>query len=242
MRMLVLFAGLFCSVQASAETWIVGSMEGFAPFNYSVDGEYSGIDVEILEEAAETVGVELEHRPMPWKRALLDFEAGSLDAIFQLTPTEQRFAKWNMVGPLRTTRTVFVTRAGSELVDVKSLEDLQSLVIGVVDGFTYDRDFDADTRFTKEYASDDFANMRKLLLGRVDIIAGGQATLAFVIRELNAQEKLKILPTPLVEQARYIAFSRSPDGDEKAMRLQSAIENMHNTGRISEIIHSYLER
>jgi polar amino acid transport system substrate-binding protein len=47
----------------TAETWVVGSMEGFAPFNSTVDGEYSGIDVQILDEAAAEIGVTLDHRP-----------------------------------------------------------------------------------------------------------------------------------------------------------------------------------
>lgn len=227
---------------ARAETWVVGSQEGFGPFNYTVDGRYSGMDVDILEEAAAMIGVTLDHRPGPWKRALFDFEAGKLDAMFQLTPTPERFEKWNMVGPFRTTRTVYVTRKDSPIVDIRSLEDLEGLVIGVVSGFTYGSAFDVQDDLIKEESTDDFTNVRKLLLGRSDVIVGGNATLDYVADELNAQDKLRVLPTPLVERDRYIAFHRSPRGDDQARRMQAALDRMHSSGRILEIVKKHLEK
>jgi polar amino acid transport system substrate-binding protein len=225
-----------------AETWIVGSMEGFAPFNYTVDGEYSGIDVQILNEAAAEIGVTLDHRPMPWKRALLDFDAGSLDAVFQLTPTLERFEALNLVGPLRNTSTVFVTLDNSTLLDIKTLCDLDGLVVGVVDGFTYEDAFDTRTDLSREASQDDFINMRKLLLGRSDVIVGGYATLRYVAEELNALEKLRFLPSPLTEQERYIAFHRNAEGDEMAQRLQEVLLQMHASGRILEIVRIHQSR
>ncbi|MGJ8610272.1 MAG: substrate-binding periplasmic protein [Octadecabacter sp.] len=239
---MTLLTAVFVSGAACAETWIVGSMEGFAPFNYTVDGEYSGIDVQILNEAAAEIGVTLDHRPMPWKRALLDFDAGSLDAVFQLTPTPERFETWNLVGPLRNTSTVFVTLESSPVQDIESLDDLDDLVVGVVDGFTYEDGFDTRADLSREVSQDDFVNMRKLLLGRSDVIVGGYATLRYVAEELNALEKLRFLPSPLTEQERYIAFHRSPEGDEQARRLQAVLIQMHASGRIPEIVRLHQTR
>ncbi len=227
---------------AEAETWVVGSMEDFAPFNYTLDGKYMGIDVQILEEAVAMIGVDLEHHPLPWKRALLDFDAGNLDAVFQLTPTPERFEKWNMVGPLRTTKTVFATTIDSSIQDVKAPQDLEGVVVGVVNGFTYDDDFDARTDIAREYSQDDFTNMRKLLLGRADVIVGGITTLNYIARELNAQEKIRFLPTPLVEHDRYIAFHKNQTGSEMSVRLQEALSQMHTSGRIPEIVQNHLNK
>ncbi|MBO9474828.1 amino acid ABC transporter substrate-binding protein [Shimia sp. R10_1] len=225
-----------------AETWIVGSMEGFAPFNYSVGGEYRGIDVEILNEAADKLNIELEHRPLPWNRALLDFSAGNLDAIFQLAPTSERFEKWNMVGPMRRTKTVYVTLAESPIVDIRSLADLDGLIVGVVSGFTYENAFDRSPDIVREMSKDDYTNILKLMLGRSDVIVGGHATLTHVIDEMGLNEKLRFLPTPLVEQGRYIAFPRNRAGDEMAGLLQKALNDMQISGRIEEIILEYFAR
>ncbi|AAV96275.1 transporter substrate-binding domain-containing protein [Ruegeria pomeroyi] len=225
-----------------AETWVVGSMEGFAPFNYSINGEYSGIDVQILNEAAERIGVTLDHRPLPWKRALLDFETGQLDAVFQLAPTPERFQKWNMVGPLRRTRTVFATLKGSPIQDIRSLSDLDGLVVGVVSGFTYEARFDSYQLLQREASLDDFTNLRKLLLGRSDLIVGGYETLHYVASELNALDKLKFLPTPLAEHARYIGFHRTPEGDDMARRLQAELERMQANRIPPEYLRYYFSR
>jgi polar amino acid transport system substrate-binding protein len=221
---------------ARAESWVVGSMEGFAPFNYTVGEDYVGIDVQILNEAAESIGVVLNHQPLPWNRALLDFQIGNLDALFQLAPTRERFDKWHMVGPMRRTRTVFVTHKDSPLQDIQSLQDLEGLVVGVVAGFTYEDRFDHHPDLVREVSKDDFTNIRKLLLGRSDVIVGGYATLSHVAAELDASDALRFLPTPLVEQARYIAFPRDERGAAQAVRLQEALEQMHSSGRIEEIV------
>ncbi len=237
--------GLALPMMAAAETrevWTVGSMEGFAPYNYSINGVYAGIDVQILEEAAKEMGVQLEHYPLPWKRALLDFEAGNLDAVFQLAPTDERYETLNMVGPLRLTRTVFVTRADSAIKDIGQISDLDGLVVGVVAGFTYDYEFDLAEGFEREESADDFANLRKLLLGRADVIIGGETTLEYASNELKAYDKLNFLPTALTEQSRYIAFRKGPESDVKAARLQKTLNKMHASGRVQDIIQSYRAR
>lgn len=225
----------------NAEVWIVGSMEGFAPFNYTVDGQYRGIDVQILNEAAEKINVELEHRPLPWNRALLDFNAGNLDAVFQLAPTRERFEKWNMVGPLRRTKTVYVTLIDSPIEDIRSVNELDGLIVGVVSGFTYEDSFDRHPNIAREMSKDDFTNILKLMLGRSDVIVGGHATLAHIIDDMGLTEKLRFLPTPLVEQERYIAFPRDADGDDMANRLQGSLSAMHSSGRIREIVQEHFE-
>lgn len=222
------------------ETWAVGSMAGFAPYNHTVDGTYTGLDVEILNEAAQSINVALNHRPLPWNRALLDFEMGNLDAVFQLAPSPERFKRFHMVGPLRTTRTVFMTRIDSSLQDFAELDELSDLVVGIVAGFSYEDSFDTDESILKEPSEDDFTNMRKLLLGRVDVIVGGYASLAYVARALEAEDQVRFLPTPLVEQARYIAFPRDQRGAAQAERLQKALDAMHGSGRVASIVEGYV--
>lgn len=226
----------------AAETWVMGAMEDFAPFNYMDNGTFTGIDVQIMDEAAALIGVTLDHHPVPWKRMLLDFEGGKFDGVFQLTPTTARFEKWHLAGPLRTTRSVYVTRADSPLQDIRSPADLEGLVVGLVAGFTYEESFDSDPAIRREMSQDDFNNIRKLLLGRSDVIVGGYATLAYTARQLNAWDKLRVLPSPMVELGRFAAFPRTPEGAEKAQRLQQALDQMQANGRIQEIMRTALNR
>lgn len=241
-QILALVCCAFWAGTSVAEVWTAGSQEDFVPFNYQSEDRYVGIDVEILDAAAQQIGVTIDHRPSAWRRALLDFEAKKLDSVFQLTPTKERFEKWNMVGPLRMTQTVFLTRNDMPIDDIVSLSELDGKILGVVSGFTYGHFLDFDTTIIREESVDDFTNVRKLLLGRSDLIVGGRATLAFVVRELNAEDKVKFLPTPLVERARYIAFHKDEAGNDKARRLQKAIDDLREAGTISEIIGKYVNR
>jgi polar amino acid transport system substrate-binding protein len=220
------------------EVWAVGSQDGFPPFNYTFNGRYTGIDVDIINEAAASIGVILEHKPMPWKRALLGLETGSLDVAFQLAPTPERFEKWHMIGPFRSTRTVFMTLVDSPLSDITDVSQLDGLIVGVVDGFSYQTAFDANPDIDREASPDDFTNVRKLLLGRSDVIVGGYATLAYVASELNARDEVRFIPTPLAVRSRYIGMRRDKAGTERAQRLQQALDEMKSSGRLLESIQA----
>lgn len=229
-------------LRAQPETWIMAGMEEFAPYNHIVDGDFVGIDIDILSEAARQMGIAMRFVPLPWRRALLAPDMGEADGLFQLSPTPERFRAWLMTGPLRVTRMVFVTMADSPLRDFTSLEDLEGLSVGVVDGFSYARPFDLATHFHHEGSADDETSLRKLLLRRADVIVGGEANLRHAMTRLGVGERLRILPTALDIQGRYVGFSRNPAGQQKSDRLGAVLTRMHVEGRIAAILHDRLGR
>lgn len=237
-----LTTGVPAQTPGARETWDVASMEDFVPFNFSRDESYVGIDVEILEEAARRLDVRLRHHPLPWRRAIMEFEAGRFDALFQLTMTQARERDYVMVGPLRQTRTVWMVRSGDPVRDIPDSVSIGDRVIGLVSGFVYSPVFNSDTSLRKEYSSDDATNIRKLLMGRTDVIVGGSETLVFVANAMGVRDQLRILPTPLTVQNRYIAFHRTPEGLERAARFQSVLDEMSASGRTIQIVHDFLNR
>lgn len=223
-------------LRAEADIWNLTSMEAFAPYNYSRNGIYQGIDVEILDTAARDMGVTLRHHPLPWRRAMLTFDKGEVDGLFQVTVTETRLTSWRMVGPLRMTRIVYVTRADSPLRDIATPVDLQDLTVGVVRGFTYGEGFERMDHFRRERSLDEETSLRKLLLGRCDVAVIGQSNAHYVSDMLGIRNALRVLPTPLVEEGRYIAFHRDARGMALADRLQPVLDRMHADGRIDRIL------
>ncbi|WP_420006013.1 substrate-binding periplasmic protein [Arenibacterium sp. LLYu02] len=238
----LLTTGAAAQTSGAHETWNLASMEDFVPFNYARDESYVGIDVEILEEMARRLDVRLRHHPLPWRRAILEFEAGRFDALFQLAMTQERERDYVMVGPLRQTRTVWMVRKDDPVHDIPDYASLRDRVIGLVSGFMYSPAFNSETSLRKEYSSDDAANIRKLLMGRTDVIVGGSETLVFVAKALGVSDQLRILPTPLTVQNRYIAFHRTPEGLERAARCQAVLDQMSASGRTIQIVHAFLNR
>ncbi|WP_164882418.1 substrate-binding periplasmic protein [Paenirhodobacter populi] len=223
------------------ETWRLLAMEDFAPYNFRQDGRFQGLDIDILNAAAVAMNVRFDYLPLPWHRALLAFDNGQADALFQLTPTEQRSRTWRMVGPLRDTVIVFVTRADSPLRDIRSLNDLRGRAVGVVRGFTYSEAFDRADFFLRESSVDEETNLRKVLLGRCDLAVAGRANVRHVAQRLGLGGMIRILPTPLFREGRYIAFHRTPSGDDRGNRLQRQLDRMHADGQITAISARYDE-
>ncbi|MOA55127.1 glutamine ABC transporter periplasmic protein [compost metagenome] len=72
-----------------------------------------------------------------------------------------------------------------------------------------------------------------LLAGRIDIIVGDRTQLLYFVREQRAQDNVRILPHPLVEMPRYVAFAK---GDQARARLFSdALRRLQDSGRLQAI-------
>ncbi|WP_164882483.1 substrate-binding periplasmic protein [Paenirhodobacter populi] len=232
---------------ASQERWRLYAMEDFLPYSFMAEGRFRGIDVEILDRAADALGVGLDYVPLPWRRALLAFDTSNDDALFQLTPTEERARKWLMVGPIRNTVIVPVVRADSPFTDrlrperLYRLEDLRGRRVGVVRGFTYYEAFDRADYFIRESSIDERVSLRKLLLGRVDVAIMGRANARHVIRSLGMEKELRVLATPLFREGRYIAFHRNAIGLGRGGRLQRELDRLHADGTVAAILRRYGE-
>ncbi|WP_311758127.1 substrate-binding periplasmic protein [Paracoccus broussonetiae] len=245
-RQFVLTAAMWPALSAPAiargtdPAWRMVAMDYFPPYNYVSGGRFMGIDVDIMAEAARDMGVRIEFVPLPWRRSLMAFQSGEVDGMFQLAPTAQRFRDWQMVGPMRSTRVVLATLAGSGVQDFTGIADLRGRVIGTVNGFTYTPEFNTAPHFTREGSVDDETSLRKLLLGRVELIVGGQPNILHAADKLGMRDAIRILPTPLDVQPRYTGFLRDPARLEKAALLQDSLARMQMDGRIDAILHRNL--
>ena len=235
----------------SGRQWTILAMEHFPPYNYHFAQKFIGIDVDIIAEAGLLLGVELKTIPLSWPRAILGFEAGQADGLYQVAPTPARFQRWNMVGPMRMTRQSFAIRADDPRQDALASDlatgapyDLSLLAgqrVGVVNGFTYTEAFDRATGFEKEGSIDDLTSLRKLLLGRVTTVLGGSANLRYAARRLGVSARIRILQPPLAEVPRYVSFRRDAAGDAKARLMQEALAELWLRGSIERILAAHGE-
>lgn len=84
-----LLALLPLRLQASALRICV-DQDAWFPFTFVEDGQVRGMHIDIIRRAAEQLGHQLDLRPLPWRRCLLEAEAGSVDGIATLSYDQQR--------------------------------------------------------------------------------------------------------------------------------------------------------
>ncbi|MCW2241050.1 substrate-binding periplasmic protein [Azospirillum canadense] len=223
--------------QARAEYWTIASEDHFPPYNYSFNGNRTGIDTEIVNALLKELGVTPVHRPLAWTEVVQSMDENTADVGFQFVASPARFAQYNMTGPFRTGTTVFMVRKDSPIT-FERLEDLAPYRIGVVDGFSYAPDFDAATYLEKVPASSNVVNFRRLMLGLVDVIVGDLHVLNYMAKQDGRLKNVRVLPKPVGLIPRYIALPKARK--EKAERLQAAFVKLRDNGTITRIVDSWL--
>ena len=228
---------------SAAETLKIGSMENFSPFNFNDgSGDVVGIDVDIIETVLSEMKLSAVHKPLPWKRAIAEFENGKLDILFQLAPTPERFEKYTMVGPIRSNNRAWFVRKDSELKDVLSLTDLDGLRVGTILGFSYPEDFTSASNFTKDPAKNISTNVNKLAATRLDIVLESEIPFLFEASKLGLSEEFRMLPSYAVESERWIAFQKSDRGRELGKEFQKKLDALHERQGVTSIIQKWQNR
>lgn len=214
---------------------VIGSMESFAPFNYYNDaGDYVGLDTEVINAVFASLGIAYEHAPRPWKRALLEFNSGVTDVLFQFTPTEERAVKWHGVKLRNNNQAYYVTPA-SPIEDIASLADLDGLTVGTIAGFTYSAEFDRAANFEKVVTKTFDAHLRILLAGRADVIIANEVTFEHAVEQMGLSASFRKLPTYAIQSERWIAFQKTPEGIALGNRFKAQLETMRASGALAAL-------
>ena len=220
---------------ARAETWTVVCEDQYPPYNFIKNGVRTGLDTEIVQAVLARIGVEEDLQVFPWSRALNMLENGAADVLYQVVGTPERRERFILVGPLRSGRTVLVARAEST-ISYHSLDDLKGYNIGVVRAFKYTAEFDAAP--LNKVLSNDSQTLVHMLVGKhLDLIVGDYNTLNYIARTQGVLDQIKVLPQPLGEMPRYVAFPK--DSRDKAERFRQGLEALRANGTLDKLLRRW---
>lgn len=154
--------------------WIIA--EGTAPLR--------GIDVLIVEQLAQELGLKVEILRCPFARCLKMLEDGAVDLMTGLFRSPEREAFLHFVEPgyLRDPPKVFYLRQKQPLA-ISQYQDLRGLTIGVIRDSAYFEKFDADTELAKLPLVTDTQLIDMLLKGRIDTFIGTESTVDHLLMQ-----------------------------------------------------------
>lgn len=213
-----------------AEEWKVAGDEQFAPYSFVTldDDQPRGLDVELVEAVMHEAKIPYSLRLYPWQRVKRMLERHDVTMAFQFVGTPDRMQQYELVGPIRTGSTVFMTTEKTAIADWRSLDDLSPYVIGQVRGYAYQADFDKADLRRDSSAQNPRQLVSMLLAGRIDIIVGDRVQLMYFVREQRAEQSVRVLAKTLVEMPRYVAFSK---GDrDRADTFAAALARLRDAG------------
>ena len=239
MRYLLLCLSLVLSTTTVAETWRVIGDEQFAPYSFvqGDDNTPRGLDVELVSAILAEAKIDYQLRLYPWARVKRLLDTGAAEMAFQFAGTPERQAQYELVGPIRSGSTVFMTTRKIALKNWHSLDELQPYVIGQVRGYAYESAFDQADLSRDISAQNPRQLVSMLLAGRIDIIVGDRLQLQHYVHEQRADDNVRILPNPLVEMPRYVAFKKGDSA--RAGAFAAALKRLQQRDALSPILQRW---
>jgi polar amino acid transport system substrate-binding protein len=145
--------------------------------------------------ALENAGYEVDLRIYPWARVLKEGEAGKVDVIFGMWRSPEREAWVAFSDPLADNEIGLYKRRGEALAFV-SMAELKAarVVVGSVRGYA-NPPVVGSSGVTLDEASDDEANVKKLLAGRVKVALLDRGIGSFLAARLGKGQELEWLTT-----------------------------------------------
>lgn len=248
---IMLAAGIMATVgTAQAACTLSLGWESYEPFQFKDGADaVTGLDVEIFQEVAKTIGCAVTTKEIPWKRLAGDLETGKMDAAMGLQSTPEREAIGAFSPAYRRDDMVLVVRKGElSKVGDNGLASLpgRAFRLGTAAGYEYGDLFDSlkkDPAFAKqidESASTEL-NLRKLVGKRIDgLIENGFVVVAMARKE-GVADAVEAHPVPVLSADALFMFSRKSVDPKTVAAFADGLNSLKASGRIDAIIAKYLK-
>ena len=235
---------LASAVSASDKVWVIATDTAFRPFEYTnAEGEFVGIDVDILAAIAEDQGFEYDLQSIGWDAGVAAVQVGQADALIAgATINDERKEKgWIFSDGYYDATQSFFVAADSEIA---SLEELEGKNVVVKIG-TASKDF-ADS--LKDEYGFTVTTMETSTDMYQDVINGNSAaciddtpiTLAYITQDGVGLKQLECEGAES-ESAPYGFAIMDEANQERLDMVNAGLANIKENGTYDEILDKYLK-
>jgi len=232
---------LLCASNALAGSTLVLTLQDYPPFmgdSLPAKGLLSAAVVGVFERA----GYHIVLDPVPNNRAIEAPQRGLADGSFGWAKTPERERGLYYTEPVMSLRMVFCQRTGKNY-PWHTLADLSPYLIGTTLGNFYSDQFDslvkAGTLHTDTAPSDD-ANLRKLLIGRIDLFPIDAEVGPYLMRRTlspHDQTALTCQDKAYWSAPLHVVISKKhADGPKIVADFDHALAQMQHSGELARLI------
>jgi glutamine transport system permease protein len=230
----------FTNVNAEEKTYTIGTDITFAPFEFQdVNGDFVGIDMDLLEAIAKDQGFNYEVKPLGFNAAVQALESKQVDAVIAgMSITEERAKKFDFSDPYFDSGVIMAVDEDNE--SVSSYEDLKGERVAVKTG-TEGASF--ATSIQDEYGFeivtyDESANMYEDVKTGNSIAAfDDYPVLAYGVKQGNG---LKIVTEKEAGNSYGFAVSKGENAELLQM-FNTGLTNLRASGEYQKILDQYLD-
>ncbi len=235
-----LFAG--CGAKDGKKVWTVATDTVFKPFEYTdAEGNFVGIDVEILAAIAEDQGFEYKLNSLGWDASIAACQAGQADAMIAgaSITDERKKSGWIFSDGYYTCTQSMTVGADS---DIKGFADLEGKTVAVktgTQGASYAESLKDQYKFTITYYEDSPTMYQA--------VTGGQAVACFedtpimITSIKDGNLALKVLEDETANDGSDYGLAIFDEKNKEFLDMFNAgLKNIKDNGKYDEIIDKYL--
>ena len=229
------------AANGGGKKWIIASDTVFKPFEYTdAQGNFVGIDVDILAAVAADQGFDYELQSLGWDAAIAACQAGQADGMIAgaSITDERKESGWIFSDGYYDANQVMAVKADS---DIKGFEDLKGKQVAVKTG-TMSADYANSIKdkygFTVTTVEDSPTLYTAVTGGQVAACIDDAPIMASTIKDENIP--MKILENTGNEPASYGFAIFNADNQELIDMFNKGLANIKANGEYDKIIAKYL--
>ncbi|MGM9930985.1 MULTISPECIES: amino acid ABC transporter substrate-binding protein/permease [Bacillaceae] len=225
---------------AEGKTYTIATDITFAPFEFQdTNGEFVGIDIDLLNAIAEDQGFNVEIKPLGFNAAVQALESKQVDGVIAgMSITDERKRKFDFSDPYFESGVVMAVAEGNE--DITSYEDLNGKKVAVktgTEGASFAQSIQDEYGF-KIVTFDDSANMYDdVKTGNSQAVFDDYPVLAYGVAQGNG---LQIVTEKEVGGSYGFAVAKG-ENTELLEKFNDGLANLEESGEYQDILDKYLE-
>lgn len=231
----------YAAEETESKVWVVATDTAFKPFEYTDEnGDFVGIDMDILAAVAEDQGFEYEVQVLGWDASIAACQAGQADGMIAgaSITDERKESGWIFSDGYYDANQCMAVKTGS---DIKGFEDLEGKSVAVKTGTmsaTYAESLKDEYGFTITYFEDSPTMYQAVVGGQVAGCFDDTPIMACNIKETGIE--MELVDDTGNEPAEYGFAIFNKDNQELVDMFNEGLKNIKENGKYDEIIETYL--
>jgi len=226
------------TAKAETKKYVIATDITFAPFEYQdTNGEYVGIDIELMKSIAEAEGFEVEFKPLGFNAAVQALEAGQVDAVMAgMGITDERKQKFDFTNSYYDSGIGMGVPKNSEITSLSDLKGKKVAVKLGTQGATYAESIKSKYGFTITTFEDSSSMYQDVMVGNSDALFEDYPVLAYSITSNN-------LPLKMTDhnenKTEYGVAVNKGENAELITAFNNGLKKLKESGKYDEIINKY---
>ncbi len=203
------------SENKSAEEIVIATSP-YEPYIIYEQGQFSGIDVDMIKNIYKNFGKSVKFQLVPWETSLKMIENNLSNILPTISYREDRKGILNFSEPYRTESVYRFYTLGDTIKDLTDYKQLQGYNVGLVKDYNYFKQLREDKCLNKLFVSRDEVLFKKLIKKQLEIAVLNEDVGDYLIQKMNLEHRIKKSPLRIVEREgaeTRLGFSKDEQGE-----------------------------